>query len=173
MSTSEKTALAWLRDFARTGAHAALSEEARRALPGAARVLGRCLGRRWSQVGEPPRPLERMTPEDAVDLLTRQLPRRTATTDARAIVDGVVELLVWAAKHGRFYRPGPRGSAAFGSGWTAPDQGGGLASPGGARRHPARSSHVWGAGRSTSALGEANGSRAAEARLCLRAFSRT
>jgi hypothetical protein len=101
MTTDEETVCAWQREFLRTPASTALSASARLALPGAAHVLARRFRRRWDRVEPTPYPLADMTADDVVDLLTRELPRTVATLDGAAIVDGLVALLIWAAKHGR------------------------------------------------------------------------
>lgn len=103
-AANDALARAWVRDFERSDRFATLAAPAQQALPGAARVLAACFTRRWDRATETPYPLNEMTSEDAVDVLTKQLPRRLAGVDADAILDGLVELLVWATKANKIQR---------------------------------------------------------------------
>lgn len=65
-----------------------------------------CFSRRWSRAAETAHPLSEMTAEDAVDVLTEQLPRRLTAVDADAIIEGLIELLVWATKTNKIQNRG-------------------------------------------------------------------
>ncbi len=95
---NEVLALGWLRDFEGSQPFSTLAAPAKQSLSGAVRVMAYCFTRRWSCASETPHPLNEMTSEDAIDVLTEQLPRRVAAVDSDAVIEGLVEFLSWAAK---------------------------------------------------------------------------
>jgi len=95
---NEVLALGWLRDFEGSQPFSTLAAPAKQALSGAVRVMAYCFSRRWSRVTDTPHPLNEMTSDDAIDVLTEQLPRRVAAVDSDAVIEALVEFLSWAAK---------------------------------------------------------------------------
>jgi hypothetical protein len=101
VAANDALALAWLRDFESSKRFSALAAPVQKSLSGAVRVMAYCFTRRSSRATETAYPLNAMTTEDAIDVLTEQLPRRVTAVDADAILEGLIELLVWATKTNR------------------------------------------------------------------------
>jgi hypothetical protein len=93
--------MGWLREFELSDPFTKLYPAAQRSLDGAVRILARSFTHRWSALAATRYPLNEMTPEDAIDILTEQLPRTVSAMDPDVFVDGLTGLLVWAAKIGR------------------------------------------------------------------------
>lgn len=98
---NEALARSWLRDFERSEAFSALAAPVQKSLSGAVRVMARCFTRRWSRVSETAYPLNEMTADDAIDVLTAQLPHTVTAVDADAILEGLLAFLIWATKANR------------------------------------------------------------------------
>ncbi len=101
VGANEALARTWLCDFECSEAFSALATPVRQSLAGAVRVVAYCFTRRWSSASETPYPLNQMTADDAIDVLTEQLPHVVTAVDSDAIIDGLIEFLVWAAKTNR------------------------------------------------------------------------
>lgn len=95
---NESLALGWLRDFESSQPFSSLAAAAKKSLPGAVRVMAYSFTRRWGRATETPHPLSEMTADDAIDVLTEQLPRKVVAVDADTVMEGLIEFLIWATK---------------------------------------------------------------------------
>lgn len=98
---NQATALSWLKDFQGSEAFSQMGAAAQCQIAFAVRAIASCFTQRWNIAAERAHPLQEMTPDDAIDILTEQIPRRFASVSPDSFVDAAVGFLAWAAKTGR------------------------------------------------------------------------